>query len=569
MKIFPDTEIATVVKEEKGRYVLWAGAGLSAEAGVKTAQAICQDIRGELVQEHLDADASSPEAVEKWADKNLNWKDPDKRYLTCLTKRYRNEARRVRYFRRILLDKQPSLAHFASSLLIANGYLHPTCLTTNFDHLLENAFTQQALSGWQAIRSDDEVRYVGSQAGRFFVVKLHGDVDTQNIRNTRRETLELSAPMKGLVGRLARDAGLVVVGTAGNEKSVWKLFEEHASTDSDAWPLGLFWGVYMGRERPDNLTQSELDHLVSQRIRDTEINPYVVDLIADSRNEYFGFFPVWGAGSLMFDVLKRTEDKLLIGCVTRFLDHEMRLRHVFKDAGLSSEAIDLHLESLRRERRLIEGNSPRSPVHHESLLHTKSPIGVRVLVQYGDITSRTLMSSPEYLPLRRAVVSPEDTCISAGGGVAYSLLQKAGSRTILNELAKFSPIAHRSVAVTSAGSLPVHYILHAASLKIDHDARYCASQADVRLTTSTILATVDGLDLEVVWLPLMASGVASVSPDQSFRAILEAIKDWENGHEKEMVSVTLIVTIYRENVLPRDEVQSAVREVLGDRFATE
>ena len=567
MRIFPDTEIATAVTEEKGRYALWAGAGLSAEAGVMTAQAICLDIREELTREHLDIDASSPTAVRRWAAKYLDWEDPEKRYLTCLTKRYRNEARRVRYFRRILLDRQPSLAHFASSLLIANGYLHPTCLTTNFDHLLENAFTQQALSGWQAIRSDDEVQYVASQTDRFFIVKLHGDVDTQNIRNTRRETLQLSSPMKGLVARLARNSGLLVVGTAGNEKSIWKLFEELSSSDSEAWPLGLFWGVYMGREKPDSLTQNELEDLVVQRVRQTEINPNVIDLITDSSNEYFGFFPVWGAGSLFFDVLKRTDEKLLIGCVTRFLDHEMRLRHVFKEAGLSSEAIERHLEALRRERHRIEGG--RSPVHHESLLHARSPSGVRVLVEYGDITSRTLMSSSEYLQLRRAVVSPEDTCISAGGGVAYALLQKAGTRTILNELAKFSPISHRSVAVTSAGNLPVHYILHAASLKIDHDARYCASETDVRLTMNAILSTIEGIDLEVVWVPLMASGVASVSPGQSFRAILEAIKDWEHERDSKENPVILVVTIYRENVLPRNEVYSAVQEILSDRFTTE
>lgn len=80
---------------------------------------------------------------------------------------------------------------------------------------------------------------------------------------------------------------------------------------------------------------------------------------------------------------------------------------------------------------------------------------------YGDVTKRLWMSHEEFERVTRAVVSPEDTCISAGGGVAYLLLEKAGKYAILNELSKFSslsedgqsPVERGKVAVTSCASV--------------------------------------------------------------------------------------------------------------------
>ena len=119
---------------------------------------------------------------------------------------------------------------------------------------------------------------------------------------------------------------------------------------------------------------------------------------------------------------------------------------------------------------------------------------------------------------RRAVVSPEDTAISAGGGVAYALLQKAGQFNILNELAKLAPVDHGDVAVTSGGELPVHYIFHAAAMMIRRDATYLIAKADVFRTMSRVLELADALDVKVLWVPLLGAGVGSVPATGSLAA---------------------------------------------------
>jgi len=52
-----------------------------------------------------------------------------------------------------------------------------------------------------------------------------------------------------------------------------------------------------------------------------------------------------------------------------------------------------------------------------------------------------MMSDPAFSGMRRAVVSPEDTTVSAGGGVALRLLTLAGPRYLLNELTKLPDVA--------------------------------------------------------------------------------------------------------------------------------
>src|SRR5262249_29232395 len=145
------------------------------------------------------------------------------------------------------------------------------------------------------------------------------------------------------------------------------------------------------------------------------------------------FFPIWGSGSFLFSLISASGDKSLIGTAERFLDHEMRLRHVFGRAGLDPRAIETHLKALDAQRRRIQA-SDVSPESVCSARREAPQTVVRVL--YGDITSRSLMGAPEFAGARRAVVSPDDTCISAGGGVAYGILRKAGAQVLLNELGK-------------------------------------------------------------------------------------------------------------------------------------
>jgi O-acetyl-ADP-ribose deacetylase (regulator of RNase III) len=276
----------------------------------------------------------------------------------------------------------------------------------------------------------------------------------------------------------------------------------------------------------------------------------------------------------MFDIVAATNRPSITGTATRFLDHEMRLRHIFKGAGLSQQTVEYHLKTLHDQRIKISSGSLKATAEHEevlSALHTGGRVRCRVL--YGDITRRALLASREFGAGRRAVVSPEDTYISAGGGVAYALLKKAGELIILNELAKLSPIKQRSVAITSGGYLPVQYILHAAALQIEDgpDGRpvYVASQADVRATAEEVFTKAAALGVRIVWLPLIGAGVASLSPNESLRGLLEAVRTESERTAIVGNDLEIAIVILKERLLPRHLVAAAAADVLGPAFVIE
>ncbi|HKP73907.1 MAG TPA: macro domain-containing protein [Longimicrobiaceae bacterium] len=550
------------ILEEKGRYGVWLGAGASAEAGVSMGNEICERIREKLLQTS-GVDPGDVHAVAAWADEKLSWSNPGRRYLQCIRAAYPNPPKRVEYFRRLLRDRRPAFCHYATALLMAHGYIRRTCLTTNFDHLLEAALTELGLLPFQVIRTPADALFWQERDDRGFVVKLHGDIDTENILNTREETISIAEQLRLIVRETSRGAGLVVLGAAGHEKSVHNLFDEVGREGGRILEFGLLWGVYMGERPPTSISEEELQREVVKRARE-QVNSDVLDVISDSKNALFALFPIWGTGAFLRDVIEASGNRSIRGEAAPHFDHEMRLRTVFAGAGLDDVAVDRHLDALRIQRReLLERPAAQVGVP-ENVLSARTADGVVLRVIYGDIASRRMMASGE--PFRRALVSPEDTFISAGGGVAYQILRKAGASAMLHELAKFAPVEQGEVAVTSAGKLPLHYVFHAAAVRIDPSGVYQVDREDVRRTMGSVLRLAAALDVTFVLVPLLGAGVASLQPRESLEGIFQALAAYAAGGGSPL---TVSVVIYREAVLPRHEVQACFTSVLDAQFVPE
>jgi O-acetyl-ADP-ribose deacetylase (regulator of RNase III) len=565
--------IANIVREE-GKYAIYAGAGMSAEAGVPTADAICRDVRADLAARELNAGASVA-AINKWARVRLDWDDPEVRYLRCIERGYRTPAHRLSYFRGILHDRQPAFCHHAVALLMHHDVVTRTCLTTNFDHLLESAFTQLELPDCQAIRRGEEAEFWQEREQRCFVIKLHGDIDTWNIRNTAIETVRIEQDLAAPVERLADNAGLVVLGSAGNEESVRALFTNIEQKNlPSTFAFGLLWGVYMGDTRPLDMTRAKELRLLKQRVNSGVVHRGIRDLLGRSQNDLWAFFPVWGAGGFLDELVAATAKPELIARARSRLDHEMRLRRIFRGAaGLSEQTVLNHLQSLRDSRRSFDERRAREPapvrIQKPDWIVTAAaeapPATVRIA--YGDILDVPLSKPLAPEDSRRvAIVSPEDRYISAGGGVAYKLLVSAGADGVLNELEKFAPIPQRAVAVTSAGALPAHYIVHAAALEILEGPEYHVTAEDVEATMREVLAKCAGLDVDAVFVPMLGTGVAKMDYDVSLRALLRGIAAWQSDRDPAAACMTIVIVVFQEKYLARATVLSDVEQLLGGGF---
>jgi hypothetical protein len=132
---------------------------------------------------------------------------------------------------------------------MTRDHLSRTAITTNFDKLLENAFSAIGESECQAIRMSEEVRFWRQVRDKCYLLKLHGDYDTHNLLNTEEETVTLDVEIVAKAQNVLVNAGLLVLGSAGREKSIHTFMDNLASDrakDSGILEHGLLWGVYVG-----------------------------------------------------------------------------------------------------------------------------------------------------------------------------------------------------------------------------------------------------------------------------------------------------------------------------------
>ena len=573
--VISDERVASVIKNSPSSFVFYLGAGVSVEAGVPSAWNICDNIASDLLQQEertrqfkgLTPARLVGEEREQYLNKMLGWHDEEKRYLNCVKLHFATPAIRVEYFRRLLEHKTPSFAHHAISLLMSNNCLARTALTTNFDKLIENAFTALGDSECQAIRMKEELQYWRQEPDKCYLLKLHGDYDTHNIVNTPEESVKLAPEMAAKATSLLTNAGLLVLGSAGREKSIYKFMDSAEQDESELGVLnhGLLWAVYVGSARPPGISEPEIAEIVQTKVAGGSVGPNIVELMQRrlSDQDNFAFFPIWGCGSFLWDLVRRILPEAVLGTTERYLDHELRIREVFRRNGLSESARERHVQALRTAQARLSANSPVR--QHEYALQAETlDHRSRVQLAYGDVADVALLQDPRIeRGLVKAVVSPEDTCLSVGGGAALAIAHRAGLRSVLNDLYKFAPVTQNNAIATSAFDLPVHYLIHAATVDVSEDGALTNRDA-VRQTTANILAKVNSLGVEIVWIPLLGAGVAGLSPDQTAESILEAVNEWLSAD----FHCTIVITVFKESILPRKDFETLLHSKLTKKPIT-
>jgi O-acetyl-ADP-ribose deacetylase (regulator of RNase III) len=558
VNVVSDGEVARLAINNPGSFAAWLGAGVSVEAGVKTGREICEEIRSILVK------AAAPKDEERWARDELSWDDTRRRYSACLLAHAPTPATRVGYFRRLIQGISPSFAHHATALLMDADVLKRTCLTTNFDKLIEMAFAQQGFSEYQPIRTEEEADYWLDERDKCYVVKLHGDYDTYNMQNTAGETVRIKGRLLDLSVGLLRQGGLIIVGSSGYEESVLDLMNVLLSGSGQRAPtMGLYWGVNMGTSFPTPDERAQFEAKVKEKLEAGSVSREAVEIIARHNNASRPcvFFPVWGAGGFFNEVVRATGNRAVVGRAQRYLDHAMRLRQMYAAQGFERGAIDKRLAKLREHsnRRHSAELSRRSQGHR--LLLTASRNGARRLyIVYGDITSRSLMSSTDFADGRRAVISAEDNLLSAGGGVALMLLRKAGAHQLLQEIGKFGAISQREAVATSGGDLPVHYILHAAATRLKANGESSITSEDIEATAVACFQLARGLGVVTTFWPLLGAGTEGFERDQSLVAMLRA---FAAGAPVDASQFEMVIVIRDESTLEPSAILSRARAELG------
>jgi O-acetyl-ADP-ribose deacetylase len=561
--IVSEKDACISILKNPGSFVPWIGAGVSIESRIPGSQEICDEIAKRIVEaEEMERKVNrrepfklTKEEEDKLKDTKLNWNKPFARYASAI-RQLRNEAERVEFFRKLVAHRAPSFGHYATALLTQRKILAPACITTNFDKLIERAFFDIGVMECQPIRTNEELTYVRPYADKAFCIKIHGDYDTHNLMNTADETFILGDPMIGLLQSILRNKGLIVIGAAGFEKSIHTTFDKLtlASTGRETLEYGLLWGIYI----PEDATDPE-DALKCE-IKAENVSNDIVEVMRRARpGTQFAFFPVrGGAGEFMRRMVQYSGSDSLIQSSEPYFDHEMRIRELFLKRNLSRKAAMEHIKLLRTAQKRIDGAEKLE--NPDWVFEDKQVAGdlFRMSLCYGSLADPELLAKGRLGSRRAGILSPDDTFISIGGGTALAIANAAGYRRMVHDVSKLAPIALGEVAVTTAGNLPVEYILHGASIEIVEEGPK-RSPESIRKTVTSALKQCSALEIDAMFVPLLAAGTGGVSPTQSVAEIFAAISAFD-GFRKgrsngEQSTFRIIVVVFREAELSRSDYQ--------------
>lgn len=167
--------------------VVVVGAGLSKTSGLP----IWSELVGEMKQQLIDIAVTTNDKKEETKYlKNADFLD--------IATRFKFKLGLGRYYEFLqskfrLKDVIPSETHKA----LARINLWPFIITTNFDKLLESAFTQPGRIAPTIVTELDEL-FVSVKSSEFFILKLHGDIDRpKSIVLTRDEYINFINEKRG------------------------------------------------------------------------------------------------------------------------------------------------------------------------------------------------------------------------------------------------------------------------------------------------------------------------------------------------------------------------------------
>lgn len=143
---------------------------------------------------------------------------------------------------------------------------------------------------------------------------------------------------------------------------------------------------------------------------------------------------------------------------------------------------------------------------------------MKIFIEKGDLTKFSC----------DAIVNPANSFGHMGGGVAGAI-KKAGGQIIEKEAVSKAPIPVGKAIVTTSGSLPCKYVIHAPTME---KPALNINVNNVKLATRAAFDLGVKLKLKSIAIPGMGTGVGGVPTYIAAKAIIEIAKEFENKFDK-------------------------------------
>jgi len=235
--------------DDNPNYSLLLGAGCSITSGVRSAGQLINTWKKEVCEADYEEIIADEEIDIKI--NNQPWYNSRNPYSSLFEKRYDLPRQRRMFVEQEVRDKIPSIGYAYLTKLVENNYFK-TIFTTNFDDLLNEAFYQYSIHRPLVCAHDSAINSITVTSKRAKIVKLHGDYLFDDIKSTLRETESLEENIKNKFIEFAKDYGLIIIGYAGNDRSVIDVIT-YLLKNEDYFKHGIYWCLREDSEINDDL----------------------------------------------------------------------------------------------------------------------------------------------------------------------------------------------------------------------------------------------------------------------------------------------------------------------------
>lgn len=241
--------------DDNSNYNLLLGAGCSINSGIRSAAELVKLWRTEIISGLPGSSvvlASSVEDQKEFLKQHYSdWYEPNREYSALFERRYDLQRQRRMFVESEVAKAFPSIGYAYLTSLVGRGFFR-TLFTTNFDDLLNEAFYSFSSERPIVCAHDSSIGSITVTSKRPKIIKIHGDYLFDDLKATVRETESLETNMKAKFAEFAKEAGFIVVGYSGADRSVMDIFGALLKND-DFLKGGVYWCLRSDSEVPEEL----------------------------------------------------------------------------------------------------------------------------------------------------------------------------------------------------------------------------------------------------------------------------------------------------------------------------
>lgn len=226
-------------------YSILLGAGASVSSGIRSGQTLIKEWKKQIYDE--DTKTTKKQFDQYFLPGNApEWYDESNAYSALFENRFDLQRHRRMFVEHEVSGKTPSIGYAYLVKLIENGFFN-TVFTTNFDDLLNEAFYRFSKERPIVCAHDSSISGISVTSPRPKIIKLHGDYLFDDIKTTLKETESLETNMKMKFQEFAKDFGLIVVGYAGQDRSIMDILT-YLLQHEDYFKNGIYWCIRKGEQ---------------------------------------------------------------------------------------------------------------------------------------------------------------------------------------------------------------------------------------------------------------------------------------------------------------------------------